>query len=239
MSQKNKALKQNPQGTDATDLLTSSEAFIIKNKKALIIGVVALLLIVLGLFGLRYYQNQREDKAQTLLTQGLAYVQQQNFDKALNGDGAFPGFKKIADNYSFTDASNIAKLWTGICYAKTGDVKNAIAYLEKFSPKGDHTVSPAGLATLANCYAENGQIDKAVKKFEEAAELANNDATSPEYLIQAAELLQSQNKDAEALKLYEKIKSDYPASNYNGGIMTNDSIIQDGLIDAYIQSASK
>ncbi|MBR1387722.1 MAG: tetratricopeptide repeat protein [Alloprevotella sp.] len=239
MSTKNELKKQNKQAADTNDFVSSSEAFLIKNQKKIIIALVALVILIAGFFLAKNLLQNREDKAQTLLTQGLTYVQQGDYDKALNGDNVFPGFVKIANGYSFTDASNIAKLWAGICYAKKADFKQAIKFLEDFSPKSDHMISPAGLATLANCYAEIGEIDKAVKTFEKAAKLADNDATSPEYLLQAGVLLQSQNKQAEAAKLYEKIKSDYPGSSYNFGNVTADSIIEDGLIEAYIESTKE
>ena len=39
--------------------------------------------------------------------------------------------------------------------------------------------------------------------------MADNNSLSPTFLIQAGEILESQGKKADALKLYEKIKKDY------------------------------
>ena len=53
-------------------------------------------------------------------------------------------------------------------------------------------------------------LDKAVSTLKKAASKADNAALSPQFLIQAAEILESQGKKDEALKLYEQVKADYP-----------------------------
>ena len=68
-----------------------------------------------------------------------------------------------------------------------------------------------------------GQLDEAVKLYEKAADKADNNTLSPQYLIKAGEILESQDKKADALKLYEEIKSKYVNS------------VQYRNIDAYIE----
>lgn len=133
------------------------------------------------------------------------------YNKALKGDGKNPGLLKIAEESS-TAAGNIACAEAGICYFKMGNYKEAIKYLEQFSPQGDQSVSPQYIAALANCYAADKQLDKAVDTFKKAAKEANNPTFSPLYLHEAGKLLESQNKNEEALALYEQIKSEYPTS---------------------------
>jgi tetratricopeptide (TPR) repeat protein len=134
------------------------------------------------------------------------------YNKALKGDGKNPGLLKIAEESS-TAAGNIACAEAGICYFKMGHYKEAIKYLEKFSPKGDKGLSPQYIAALANSYAADNQLDKAVEAFKKAAKEASNPAFSPVYLQEAGKLLESQNKNEEALALYEQIKSEYPTSS--------------------------
>jgi predicted negative regulator of RcsB-dependent stress response len=50
------------------------------------------------------------------------------------------------------------------------------------------------------------QQDKAVSTLTKAAEQADNIMLSPIYYIQAGEILESQGKKADALKLYQKVK---------------------------------
>ena len=81
--------------------LNISEAFFVKYKKAIMIAVVALIVIIAGVFA---YMSQiagpREDKASTLLGKGQTYFQNEMYEQALNGDGAgYVGFAKIASEY--------------------------------------------------------------------------------------------------------------------------------------------
>ena len=111
-----------------------------------------------------------------------------------------------------TSAGNIACAEAGLCYFKMGNYKEAIKYLEKFSPQGDKGVSPQYVAALANCYAADGQFDKAVATFKKAAKEADSPVLSPVYLREAGLLLENEKKNEEALELYEQIKSEYPSS---------------------------
>jgi hypothetical protein len=64
---------------------------------------------------------------------------------SLNGSEGKSGFIKIADEYSGTDAGNLANYYAGMAYLNTGKYNEAIDYLNKF--KSDDIVS--GLATGA------------------------------------------------------------------------------------------
>lgn len=213
-----------------------SEAFVSKYKKPIIIAVVALVLIIGGIFCYKYYvAGPREDKASTALGMGQDYFNREMFDKALNGDGAtYTGFLRIASDYSGTKAGNLANLYAGLCYANLNKWKEAVTYMDKFSPADDAMISPAAVAALGNAYAHVGQIDKAVSNLKKAAKLADsqgnhgvNNSLSPTFLLQAGILLESQNKTDEALSIYKDIKKKYVAS----------ALVQSQEIDKYIERA--
>lgn len=157
------------------------------------------------------------------------------YNKAIKGDGKYIGFEKIARNYSSTDAGNLAKARAGICYHKLGNYKEAIKWLEDFSPAGDKTVSPQIVNALGHSYAANNQVDKAIETFKKAAKLADNDAQSPLFLFAAANLLKDQKKNKEALELYEQIKSNYPTAALCSPQQAPDGTITQPQIDAYIE----
>ena len=171
------------------------------------------------------------------LTTNPEYFNAEQFDKALNGDGAgYAGFVKIASDYGSTDAGNLANLYAGLCYYYLGKAKEAVNYLEKYSPASDAMVSPAAVAALGNAYAAVGQLDKAVSKLKDAASKADseskdgaNNSLSPTFLLQAGELLESQNKTDEALKVYQDIKKKY----------VNSMLVQSNEIDKYIERTTK
>lgn len=215
----------------------NKEDFFLKFKKQIIIGVVAILLIVAGaILYNAYVAGPREDKASTAIAKGEQYFNAEQFDKALNGDGAgYVGFVKIASDYSSTDAGNLANLYAGLSYFNLGKYTEAVTYLEKFSTKGDAMVSPTATAALANAYAQTGNVDKAISTLKKAADMADskaeddaNNSLSPIFLIKAGEVLESQGKKDEALKIYQDIKKKY----------VNSMLVQSAEIDKYIERAS-
>ena len=191
--------------------LNQSEAFFLKYKKAIIAAVVALIVIVAGIVLYKtYVSGPREVKASTAIAKGQEYFQAANYEMALNGDSVnFKGFAKLGDEYSSTAAGNLANLYAGLCYAKLDKWEDAVKYLEKYDAADDQMISPAAEGALGNAYAHLNQLDKAVSHLKKAAEKADNNSLSPTFLIQAGEILESQGKNDEALKLYQTVKEKY------------------------------
>lgn len=219
------------------DTVTKSEAFFDKNKKALLYGVVAILVIIAGFFCYKeFIGNPREAKASTAIARGQEYFGMEQYDKALNGDGAgYVGFVKIANDYSSTDAGNLANLYAGLSYAFLGKNQEALKYLNEYSTAGDAMVSPAAIAARGNVYAKLGKLDEAVKDLKKAADMADSKAKngknmslSPTFLLQAGIILESQNKKDEAAEIYKNIKANY----------VNSMLVQSQEIEKYIERAT-
>ena len=191
--------------------LNQSEAFFFKYKKAIIATVVALVVIVAGVVLYKtYVSGPKEIKDSTAIAKGQELFMAGDYQKALNGDSAnFKGFVKLADEYSSTAAGNLANLYAGLCSAKLNKWEDAAKYLENFDGADDQMISPAAEGALGNAYAHLNQLDKAVSHFKKAAEKADNNSLSPTFLIQAGEILESQGKNDEALKLYQTVKEKY------------------------------
>ena len=214
--------------------ISKSEDFLLKNKKTIMYAVIALIVIIAGII---LYNNfvkaPREAKASTELAKGQTMFANQQFAQALNGDSTgYAGFVKIASDYSSTPAGNLANLYAGLCYANLDKWEDAVKFLDKYSPANDEMVSPAAVAALGNAYAHVKQLDKAVDALKIAAKMADsqaldntNNSLSPTFLIQAATILESQNKKDEALKIYQDIKKKY----------VNSAVSQE--IDKYIERA--
>lgn len=223
---------QNLQENQAAEVIATTGAWVDTNKKKIISIIAGVVIVVGGYLGYTYgYQQPREEKAQTLCTDGLQFVQNSDFETALNGEGTFPGYIKIADEYSGTDGANLANLYAGVCFAQQNKYQEAIPYLKAYTPGDDQSVSAMALFALAQCYAGVNDVDQAITTFQKAAEQADNSALSPMCLIEAGKLLESQNKNAEALAIYETIKRDYPTSTLVVGSPAE--------IEKYIERAKK
>ena len=182
------------------------------------IAVIAVIAVVVCAILLNnYYFQPRQDKASTELAKAQELFVQDQYDKAL------PLFQKVVDEYSSTDAGNLAQLYIGLCQANLGKWQEAVNAIESFSGKKDQMITPAAEGALGNAYANLNQLDKAVEHLKKAASMADNNSLSPTFLIQAGEILESQGKKDEALKLYQEVKEKY----FNS--------MQYQTIDAYIE----
>lgn len=220
--------KQNPNSVDVEEALSSSEAYIIKNKKT-IIGVIIALVVIIGGYALyrNYVAVPKEQKASTMLAKGQEYFSMGQYEIALNGDSLnYKGFAKIASEESGTDAANLANAYAGLCLAQTGKYEEAIPYLQKFSGD-DQMVAPSVKGALGNCYAHKGDLEKAASLLVEAANETDSHSLSPIFLLQAGEIYEKLGKNEEAIKAYQTIKDKY----FNS--------YQAYEIDKYINRASK
>jgi len=209
------------------DAVNQKEALFLKHKKNIFIAIIVLIIIIAGYFCYKaYVSGPREQEASTVLAKGQEYFANQQFDKALKGDGVgYTGFVKIASDYSNTNAGNLANLYAGLCYANLDKWNDAVKYLEEFSTSDDMMISPASMAALGNAYAHVKQLDNAVECLKKAAKMADskadnktNNSLSPVFLIQAGEILESQGKKDEALSIYKDIKEKYVNAPISGEI---------------------
>lgn len=202
--------KKANEALNVEDALTQSEAFLIKNKKAIIGAIAAVIIVVAGVVMYKnLYAAPREEKAQAALFKGQEYFEADAYEQALNGDSiGFAGFIKVANEYSGTKAANLAKAYIGICYAQLGKYEEAAKALDSFDGN-DQMVAPAMKGAMGNCYAQLGQLDKAASLLLKAADEADSNSLSPIYLQQAGEILVKQGKYDEAIKAYTTIKEKY------------------------------
>lgn len=193
------------------DLLAMEMSIIEKYKKPFIIACVAIVSIVGIVAVWNWHTNKVNNAVWEALYPGESYFRSGQYDLALNGDSiGYEGFVSLSNGS--TPAANMACAYAGLSYAQKGEWADAVTYLEKYSLQDDQTITPAVLCALGNCYANTGDIDKAVSTLEKAAKKACNGSLAPSALKQAADLCLGQGKADKARELYTIIKNDYPQS---------------------------
>lgn len=207
-----KKKEENPKGLQNVEqTLTKTEQFLEENYKPLLIGLGVLVGLV-ALFWLgRLYLGKRNDEALSQIYQAERYLEVDSIKLALNGDGNYLGFLDIAKEYKFTNAGNLALYGAGICYLRMGEFEEAINFLNKYSKK-DKLIGSLATGAIGDAYAELGETNKAISKYIEAADYALNEFNTPLFLMKAAQLYELEGKYPEALKLYERIRDEYPES---------------------------
>ena len=206
-----------------------AEDFAAKNQKAIIgfLTVVALATVSYLMYQ-KFVAEPKQDEAANEL-----FVAQQNFQKAVDdatgtksdslynlvlkgSEGKF-GVVKIADEYSGTDAGNLANYYAGIAYLNTKKYAEAITSLEKFS-SDDVMLSTLAKGAIGDAYAQQNKQKEALDFYIKAADANKNDFTRPRFLLKAGKTAFALGNKADALKYFTDIKDNYDASPEAQGI---------------------
>lgn len=190
-----------------TPILERWELFFEDNKKNLSYVLGGLAILVAGYFGYKMLILEPQEKeAEGQMFYAQRYFEADSLKKAIDGDGNNMGFKTIADEYSGTKSGNLAKYYLGLASLKKGDYQGAIDALESYKAN-DIVTKPLAIGAIGDAQMELGKVDEAIAKYMEAAKCENK-FTEAVFLKKAALAYESQNKYAEALEQYKKIKKD-------------------------------
>ena len=213
MAKKVTEKKKSNTGKEVGEIVSRSEKFIEDNKKNLSYGLIAVALIISAIIAYnQFYRIPRSQNAAIAIFRGEQYFQRDSFNIALYGNGVdYDGFEYIVSKYRGTKSGNLAKVYAGICYYKTGDVENAMKSLKSYKTKEDN-VAPAIIGLIGDCYIESGDVKQGIFYFEKAASKANNDFLSPIYLKKAGIAYESLQEYDKAVKAYTTIKEKHAAS---------------------------
>ena len=195
------------------EIFSKSERFIETYKNHIIIAVTAIVLVVVAILAIRqYYLLPKEEESQAAIFPGENYFANQEWDKALNGDGKdYTGFLSIIDDYGFTKTAKLANAYAGICYYHLNKPEEALGYLKKFKAS-DKIISPVIKGLIGDCYVDLGQVAEGINYFNQTATDANSDFISPIYLKKAGRAYENIADYANAVKAYQTVKDKYPIS---------------------------
>tara|TARA_R110002126_G_scaffold29220_4_gene96754 strand:- start:4102 stop:4878 length:777 start_codon:yes stop_codon:yes gene_type:complete len=196
---------------------SKTEDFVARNQK-IIIGIVGA--VALFTVGYLVYQKFIAEPKQVEAADEM-FVAQQNFQAAIDGvksdslfklalngsEGKF-GFLKIADEYSGTDAGNLANYYAGIAYLNTGKYTEAIDYLNKFN-SDDIVLSALAKGAIGDAYAQKNQLKEALDSYKKAVEANKNDFTTPRFMLKAGKTALALGDKEAALKFFTDIKENF------------------------------
>ncbi|EJL66867.1 tetratricopeptide repeat protein [Flavobacterium sp. CF136] len=196
---------------------SKTEDWVAKNQK-IIIGLVAG--IAIATIGYLAYQKFIETPKQDEAANEM-FVAQQNFKQAtegvasdslyklaLNGSEGKFGFVQIADQYSGTDAGNLANYYAGMAYLNTGKFDEAIKYLGEFKSE-DLILSALAKGAIGDAYSQKNQQKEALDYYVKAAESNKNDFTTPRFLLKAGKTALALGQKEDALKYFTDIKENF------------------------------
>ncbi|GAK75845.1 tetratricopeptide repeat protein [Nonlabens ulvanivorans] len=137
-------------------------------------------------------------------------VQDSLYTLALEGGNGKFGLTRIIDEYSGTDAANLANYQAGMAYLNLGgnNYQKAIDHLTAYKG-GDSVLESISLAGIGDALVQVNQTADAVSYYMQAAETNPNDFTSPKYLLKAANAALATGDKSTAIEALEKIESMY------------------------------
>lgn len=205
---------------------SKTEDFVAKNQKYIfvIIGLVAV--IVLGSLGYKEFIAQPKQttamndmfQAQKYFDQAVTGTEKDSlYSLALNGGEGKFGMLDIIEEYSGTPAANLASYYAGTAYLRLKDYKNAVDHLSDFK-SDDEILAPLAKGNIGDAFVQLNQSEDALGYYEEAAEMRNNEYTTPMYLFKAGSIALDLGKADKALVYFKRIKDDYSNSTEAGKV---------------------
>lgn len=195
-----------------------TEIWLEKNQKKVfgIVGAIAAVVLLVLLYQ-NFVSKPKEKDAMNDMFQAQLYFEkavdgedpETNYNLALNGgDGNF-GFLDVMQNYKRTKAANLANYYAGMAYLHTRDYKNAVVHLDKFKSK-DELLAPLATGAIGDAFVQLEQYKDALDYYEKAANMRENEVTTPIYLLKAGVIALDLDKPALAKKYLEKLTDQYP-----------------------------
>ena len=189
---------------ELNESLSGIEKKVEDNKKMIVWVVAAIIAIAAIILGYIYLiQNPNLEKAKEEIAKA-------DVDYTLGQDSiALNEYMAVADNYS-NDAANRAGLNAAIILFQQGKYEEAAKYVNEFDAAGT-LVGRAAKSLVGDCYVNLQKYDEAVKAFNEAISLSNeNELYTPLFILKKATVLREQQKYAEEAELLQSIKDKYP-----------------------------
>jgi len=192
------------------EALTTSEQFLEKNQRSILIGLLIVVIAVGAFLAYHYlYRTPRNEKAQTAIFKGERYFQEGADSLALFGNGNdYIGFESIIDQYKGTRTADLARAYAGITYNRLGNNEKALEHLKKFKG-GDLLITPAVTGAIGDVYMNMGKTDEAITHFLKAAKEADDEMLSPIYYKKAGEAYLSNANYDKAIEIFTQIRENY------------------------------
>jgi tetratricopeptide (TPR) repeat protein len=166
-------------------------------------GLGTLIVLTLGYFTYRQFiWGPSNEKSKDAYWSGLNYAAKDSTDQAISL--LEPAVKK----YDGKEGGELAQFVLARQYMAKGNFQKALEELEGVNVE-DTYLSIYRIGLQGDCKSELKKYEEAFELYVEAAELNENEKTSPEYLFKAGLVSEKLNDFERASELYTRIKSNY------------------------------
>lgn len=205
------------------DTLAHGAEVALSHQRAIWIIGGTLIGVVLAVVGWRVYTERQTVKAAAALEDAmktfeariraagereepgeLTYVDEKN--KFLD---AAKKFSEAAENYPWTRPGQIARYYAGLSHERLGKHDEAQKWLRELERGGEEELTALARFQLAQIAEKTGKGDEAVKLYRQLIAQPATMLPKPVALLALADYY-SKSNPAEATKLYNQIKTDFP-----------------------------
>jgi predicted negative regulator of RcsB-dependent stress response len=231
------SISQSKEGTVSTTKLTRKEivaedavhenivrifTFFRENQNKAGILILAVIVVVIGIYGGSRYLENRELRAQAQLAKGLEYLNATVTPDATDNPyskGLFPAFRSEKAKYQAAAAefsaissggatSDIARYYLGLSQLQLGQKQEAIKNIEAVANDSkSRTMGYIAKKLLASTYYGSGNYKGAQEILEGMVKDSKCDLPKEDLSIQLSRTLVAQKKQAEAIKVLQDASS--------------------------------
>jgi len=194
----------------SADQLKEKANNIFEENKMLIGGVIGgLLIFIVGLYLYTTNKNGNEAIAQEELYMANTEMKRDSFTIALKGRNVpgqannFIGYVGIIQDYSGSDAANLAHYYAGLSSLRIGQPQLALDYLSNFS--GEELLQTQAYTMMGDAASELNDFGGALDYYKKAAKNTKNLSLALYAKHKAARLMEHENKKEEAKNFYQEI----------------------------------
>ena len=196
-----------------TKLQTITE-LLLARKKEVTIGLSVLAVLVILVFGWRYYSARRNASAQAQLSQAINV-----FNDTVNIKSDKERYEKTIveaqkthDDYPSLAAGSIALYYVAISQEGLGDTAKAAQNLQEVASRGDASIKAVAQFALGSLYKKHGDTQKAIDAYKQ---LYDNGGYSKAAVAYELATLYEDNKQLDQAKdYYQKLISEFPESPF-------------------------
>lgn len=208
------------------EALSHGAEAVLSHRTGLVYAVVIAAIIIAGIFGWRFYTQRQSVKAEAEFNDAMQTYQavvvtagqppQPNevtySDSSKKFQDALKKFGAVAQQYPRTRSGQLAKYYSALCDERLGQKTQAVAVLSEIQNSSEPDFAAMARFELAQIYDQMGKADQAAQLYNEL--LANPGVLVPKPIVMLA-LAEHyrQSNPAQAVKLFNQIKAEYPDSS--------------------------
>ncbi len=196
----------------------------VEHQKALTVGGIIVLLVILAGFGAWYYFNQQDQKASVEFGQAIRTLDApvrppnmpaqpglQSFTSVRErASEAHKQFKDVVTNYPHTHAAEFATYFSGVTASTLGDTGAAEGDLKKVSSSGDKDLAALAKFALASVYRKANRPKDAIDLYKQLADKPTASVGKSMAQLELAALYEEQQQPQEAKRIYEQLQKENP-----------------------------